>query len=1048
MRTDSAPYITNKNEKLFVFTYGVFAFFIGFFISTFDIIAHVRFFTQLSPIYLAFSYIASGLLGIILSYFISSLVRRTSTQKLTYYILILSIALIGSYIVFLRIYPSHFTASYGIILFFPVNMMLLLALGRYGRILIKARHTKTIFPQVKVATMGGIAAGGASFSALLFITRFETLELVSICTLAFLLPILLFLNLFGKTSKITDEGKLKLVPFKNKVLLFFSSKFTGYLILFAILSSIVGFLIHYAFINAAWAGFFTKTGMGKFYGLFLAVATVFTYGIDKYIIKRVLYSYDSPYSILVLPAIIIVTLVVTIIGSFILGNIKPHEHFTLFFLLIAMVKVAFLSSYQAIQLPSLRSLFHTLDIRFRQVVYSRIEGGALMIGLTISGIIILGLSFLKFYSITIILIFTSIIVFAWFWSAIKLIREYKKAQEKNLSKMRFRRTASIKEVGFLEGVRRILAKENDAKIIEALKLIELHQPIEYETDIAQLVTHPSKNIRQYVLSSIEKEKIDSTLPALKESVAKVPENERQRIEEIINSFTSTKNTVKDEELIRQKVFSGTNEERSDLPLLISLSKIKEKESLLTTLTKDIEPSVRRSAVRAMARHKTEKFSYSLLDFIYPGQFEPYAMDAIARAGDSALDYLEREAMVPGTDDLVLARIMRLYGKIGSEKSIGILLNKLGDLNEYLMLHSVQSLFEHRFQANKSNKYRIHGLLMKLVSEITYNLHIQEYLKRNRKYNLLYQAYMNEVELNYNQLFRLLSLIYNPNIIESLRRLFLLGSRTQINHAIELADQYLDADIKPLLFPLLEDITPAERLKRLEYYFIQVKTSPKEIIRSTLTHDYNRLSQYPRTCAMLQVLELNLQGFESELIFNAAHPEQMLSETALFVLKQVYPKKFKEFSSRLSKSEESIIQNPSIVDSDPNQLLFTRYSELLEFVSFRKLSEFVALKLAKIARRIEIEENDTLSLENLSRKYQLVLFDLDVLSSDKKTVIHVADNLTPISLITRYDINKIIANKKTTVWLFDKSVATELVYDNVDLANTILQGIENFKSVEQ
>ncbi len=1039
---------TTKNEKLFVIGYGALAFFIGFFISTFDIITHVQFLSRLGYIPLAISYTISGTLGILLSYFISFLVRKISTQKISFIILSITTILAGSYLVLIRFYPSNIFTLSGLVIFFPVNMMLLLGMWRYGRIIIQPKYTRRIFPIVKVSHLWGIVAGSICFSSLLFFTDFDTATYIPLLALILLFPILLLLNVIGRRSKYTDKEKVKFVPFKNKVFLFLSSKYTGYLILFVILSALIGFLIHYTFINAAWAGFFTKNGMAKFYSLFLATATIFIYGIDKFIIKRVLYSYNSPYSILIQPIIILIGLAVTIIGSFLLGNIKPYEHFTLFFLLIAMVKVVFVSSFQTIQLPSLRSLFHSLDIRFRQVTYSRIEGGAVMIGLAISGIIILGLAYLKFLSLTIVLIFATLLTLVWFWIAIKLIREYKINQEKLLAKMRFRRSATNKEVGFLERVRRVIASENEWKIIEALKIVKLHQPIEYEMDLIQLISHPSRNIRNYVLDCIEKEKIDSTLPSLVEFLKEVSDSDQPRIEAVINSFPSTTADFNYEEKIRKKVYAGTLSERANLPIIISRSELKEKEILLTTLTKDIEPTVRKAAIRALARHKTDKFSYSLLDFIHPGQFDPYAMDAIARSGDAALDYLEREAMVPGTDDLVLARIMRLYGKIGSAKSINILLDKLGGLNDYLMLHSVQALVEHHFQANKTNKYRIHGLLIKLVSEITFNLNIQKCLKNKKRFSLLFQAYSSEIDLNYKQLFRLLSLIYNPNIIESLQRLFILGSRTQINHAIELADQYLDDDIKPLIFPLLEDITSTERLKRLEFYFLQPKTTPNEIIRSTLTHDYNKLSLYPRACAMLVILEQNLQGFESELVFNATHPEQLLSETALFVLKNVYPDKFKEIEDSLLKNEKTLIHSPSIVDSDPNLLLCTRYSELMDFKPFEQLSEFVALKLAKIARKLEIKQDETLSLENLSGKYQLILLDLNVLSIDKDASLYVADNLLPISLLTEQGIKKIIAKEKTTVWLFEKSVVTELVYDNVDLANTILRGIEKLKSVEQ
>lgn len=1036
-----------RSTRLFVVGYGALAFLTGFFLSTFDIVTHVKFFSHLNYIWFTRSYVISGAIGIILSYLISVQVKKISTQKISLLIFTLVFVFAGSYFALLEIYPKEITTIYGIVIFFPVNTILLLGMWRYGRMQLSSADSKKVFPVIKTAHFAGLIIGGGGFSAALFLVQFDTAVYLSVLVLLLSFPVLLITNRAGKKAGIADGRNSGFAPFRNKMFLFFSSRFTRYLIIFAILSALIGFCIHFAFINAAWAGFFTKGGMAKFYGLFIAAATIFIYGIDRYIVKRILYSYDSPYSILVLPAIILFSLAASVVGSFLLGNIQPHEHFTLLFLLLAMVKLAFLSSMQAVQMPSLRALFHSLDIRFRQIVYSRIEGGAVMIGLLISGIVILVLSYLELYSITIVLIFTAVLSLFWFWITIKLIKEYRKSQEMHLANMRFNRIRSNNEIGFLEKVRKVINSENEPKIIEALRLAELHQPIEYETDLARLLSHPSVNVRNYVLDCIEREKIDSTLSSLNETIEKVTGEEKERIREVINSITRVLTSAETEAAIKHKVYSGTVTERAGLPLAIVQSDIPEKEGLLTTLTKDFEPAVRKAAIRTLARYKTDKFSYSLLDYLHPGQFEPYAIDAIARSGDIALDYLEREAMTPGTDDLVLARIMRLYGKIGSQKSIKILLDKLGGLNDYLMLHSVQALVEHKFQANQSNKYRINSLIVNLVSEITYNLHIIQHLRNKTHYKLLHLAYEDEIRLNYTQLFRLLSLIYAPSIIESLERLFLKGSRAQISHAIELADQYFDDEIKPLLFALLEDIPPADRLKRLEFYFPQVKTTPKEIIRTTLTHDYNKLSQYPRVCAMLVIDNLKLKDFESELIFNATHPEQLLSETAIYVLKKNYTERFNELENTTFKNQSEIMQLPSIQELNFEYLLFNRYSELIKYGSFVKLSEFVALKLAKAARKVIVEKGDKLLIENLSRKYQLILFQNNV-QTGNNTLLKVADMLLSLSLFTRLGINKIIMKKKTAVWLFEKSIVTELIYDNVDLANTILEGIDNFKSVEQ
>lgn len=1037
-------YNINRQIKLFRILYSGFALFAGLFLGTFDIIVHALFFKNFGYHQLASSYVLSGLLGLLLSFLLTVLARRVSTRTLVNTNITFSLLLAGVYLVGVSQFPNNRIVYAGMVVFFPVNMLIILSIWRYGRMLLTQKNTKEAFPKIKMAHFLGLATGGASFTVVLYFLQFEHLIYTAIGTLGILVILLLLLHIASRKSPVHIKDAVKYVPFKNKLLLFYGSSFTAYLILFSTFSAIVGFSLHFAFMNAAWAGFFNIEGMSKFYGLFISSAMIFTIVFDRYIIKRVLYAYDSPYSLVLLPPLLFAALAISILGFFLLGNIQPHEHFTLFFILLAIAKIGYISSQFSIQSPSLRTLYHSLDVRFRQVVYSRVEGGATMVGLAIAGGVILGLSYLKFYSPIIILVFLAVVIVLWMLITIKLIKEYRLSQDKILAKLRFSKASSQYKGSFPERVREILAKNDKEKIIEALKLIKLHKPLEYESNLKQLLSHPSAKVRTYALGCITRDKIDSTLPKLNELAARLPESEREEVEQVIQSFGEGDYMAVSKNTIKQKVFTGTDKEKVDLAFIIAQSDLKDKESLLTFLSKDQDIKVRNAAVKALARNASKNFNYSLLDFLYPEQFEPYALDAIAATGDSAIDFLERESMIPGANNLVIARIMRLYGRISTTRSINHLLGKLGTLNNYVMVHSLQALTEQRFQASKSNKLKIQNLIVKLVADLTYNLNTHNNLSRKKGYAPLFQAYQYEIQLNYQKLFELLGLLYNPNIIHSLRNLFLQGSRAQISHGLELADQYLDTDLKPLLFPLFEDISDNERIRKLELYFPQTKQKPLEIISNTLTQDYNKLSMYTRAIGMLMINDLNLKGFEHELIFNASHSEKMLNETALFVLQNVYRKNYEEFRGILTRQEWLKYKTDALVENNREQLLLSRYSRLLQNRAFHGLGEYVIVGLASTARELVLEKGQSLNLDRITSKYSVILFEKNVTFNNNKQVSIVPSLFLPLDLLINKGITKFNAYSATRVWLFEKKVIEALIFDNIDLANTILYGINKFK----
>lgn len=75
-----------------------------------------------------------------------------------------------------------------------------------------------------------------------------------------------------------------------------------------------------------------------------------------------------------------------------------------------------------------------------------------------------------------------------------------------------------------------------------------------------------------------------------------------------------------------------------------------------------------------------------------------------------------------------------------------------------------------------------------------------------------EAYRQEIDKNYDLIFKLLSLIYNPQIIASIKHMLLDGSHSQVNHAIELVDTYFDEDIKPIFFHWLKTSVMQKDLK--------------------------------------------------------------------------------------------------------------------------------------------------------------------------------------------------------------------------------------------
>jgi AAA family ATP:ADP antiporter len=1022
-----------KSERFFLLAYGAFAFLSGLFIAAFDVNVHSLFFWFFGYKYLATTYILGGIVGMATIYLFSLVYKRINTKSLSFLSITAIVLLCGAYLFLEIFWQIKWVYYYGMVIFFPANTLLVIILWRYARKLVKPSYTRIVLPKIKASFFSGIAVGGACFTLGLLKLSYVYLLYLTILTLFLLWLSVSVLNYAFDKLKGQKRTEEKYIPVRRNLFLFFSSKNTFFLFVFVFLSAMVGFSLHFVFVNLAWVEFKNIFGMSKFYGLFLAVSITFVFGVDKFLIRRILYSYDSPYSLILISPLILLGIIFVYLSPLLLGTRFSGEHFTLFFLIVTICKVGYVTLNYVIQTPSLRTLFYSLDLRYRQLAYPRVEGSMIMAGLTSAGVIFLGLSFLKFFSISIVLIFSGVLCLLWLWVTVKLIRNYRDNQQKELSKMRFRITESIHDVSGEEQLQKIYSSVDPEKITEALKLLLHIRPFEFENDLKRLILHPSEKVRQFVMEYIEKERVLSAIDDLKLKLPSLPDTEKPACERLIQKLISVKNLSVTEQLVREKLISGNREEKIDLVLAIGNSNLEDREGVLTALTKDYDPEIQNAAIRALAHGGSGDHFYTLIDYLYPEQYNPYAFDAIAASKEKAIDLLERESLLPGIDDLTLTRIIKLYGRVGTKSSVDLLLSKLGEIDSHVLMQSIQALVDNRFQATQEDKMKILSYIVKHIGHIVNNLSIREALQKKTKYSLLREAYQHEIQLNYQQLFKLLTLIYNPNIVNSLEKLFLYGNREEISHGIELADSYIDDDIKPLIFPLFEDIPDSDRLKKLEYFYPQPVRPLDEIISSTLTYDFNALSIYPRTCAILLIYRFKLNMFEEELMFCSNHPDDLLSNTARFVLQNL-------------KRTDNVRNNEEIQVEEDN-LLYSRFTKLITYPSLKRLSENVLTELAKSLKILEINAGENVEVDIVFNEYSLILVPTAKLISNQ-SVLWSNNQVYYLPLLKSMGVHYLKFTENCKLLAFSSEVINELIYDNPDLSRLIFSSIYNTHTAKQ
>jgi hypothetical protein len=217
--------------------------------------------------------------------------------------------------------------------------------------------------------------------------------------------------------------------------------------------------------------------------------------------------------------------------------------------------------------------------------------------------------------------------------------------------------------------------------------------------------------------------------------------------------------------------------------------------------------------------------------------------------------MEECFLLPEVENKLLLRIVRIYGKIGSQAAIESLLAKIENQNRSVSRQALLALREAKFQSSPGNINRILNDIVRLINIMSWNFGYYASIKDQHEFSLLRDALMAEIHDNYETLFHLLSLAYNPTSVGNIKIMLSEGSDADISFAIELLDQIVNEEIKQVFFPVVENITVNERFKQLQYFFQPVKESPENLIHEIITRDFNQISLYVKACAIESILLL-------------------------------------------------------------------------------------------------------------------------------------------------------------------------------------------------
>ncbi|MAJ50094.1 MAG: hypothetical protein CMB82_00550 [Flammeovirgaceae bacterium] len=265
-----------------------------------------------------------------------------------------------------------------------------------------------------------------------------------------------------------------------------------------------------------------------------------------------------------------------------------------------------------------------------------------------------------------------------------------------------------------------------------------------------------------------------------------------------------------------------------------------------------------------------------------------------------------------------------------------------------------------FESKDFQSARIKLIIENLLGDIAWNIKaiqdIPQVYPIDPLDEELLKALKEENIVNLNNLFILLGMIYDIHNVQLVKENLSHGSMDSVTFAIEMLDVFVEDEIKPMLLPILDDITDKERLDLLLNFFPPEHfESYSDLLTQIINRDFNRITRYAKSLAMNRFYQLPEVRVSNSLIANLFNPDVLLLQSAANSIYQIEPEAYQVHTKRIKSYSklrlDEIILPPVFAYKEEENY---RKMLLVERVRFIKsLPSFSAIPGDSITRMVDV-----------------------------------------------------------------------------------------------
>ncbi len=276
---------------------------------------------------------------------------------------------------------------------------------------------------------------------------------------------------------------------------------------------------------------------------------------------------------------------------------------------------------------------------------------------------------------------------------------------------------------------------------------------------------------------------------------------------------------------------------------------------------------------------------------------------------------------------------------------------------------------------------------------------------------------------------LLKLEYNRGSIDAVVENLELGTGESISFALELLDTFMNEDIKPYIFPLLEDVSLSNRLWALQSYFpLRAYPTTEELLKAIMNRSDNLIGKQAKIFALNAFKGLDNLSVSNDLAAQLFNTDRVLRLLSAQIVQRISSDEYQSCRKRLDDRLRVELDRLIAMDEYSEKGVIGRLSFYRELGKGEDKS--LPLFWLYNASVIKLDDDNLMELGMFKDKSHLILIEKGGLTL--KSISGTSKSFGPGDILTTQGINpashQLTALASTVLHFMDSSKVTSKVYD--------------------